>query len=115
MVRIGIKTAIISITALLVAELGMMAYYRWFAEGAVPDRELYPVRGIDISHHNGMIDFSRVAKADADVSFVYIKATEAPTSSTRRLSATRAGPWPRGYPPGHTISSATTPTGSCRP
>lgn len=40
MVRIGIKTAIISITALLVAELGMMAYYRWFAEGAVPDREL---------------------------------------------------------------------------
>lgn len=76
MVRIGIKTAIISITALLVAELGMMAYDRWFAEGAVPDRELYPARGIDISHHNGKIDFSRVAKADADVAFVYIKATE---------------------------------------
>lgn len=53
MVRVGIKIAILAISVLLLAELGMMAYDRWFAEGAVPDREVYPLRGIDISHHNG--------------------------------------------------------------
>jgi lysozyme len=39
-----------------------------------PDRTLYPVRGIDVSHHQGSIDWPRVA-AD-DVSFAIIKATE---------------------------------------
>lgn len=76
MVRIGIKIAIISISALLIVELGMMAYDRWFAEGAVPDRDRYPLRGIDISHHNGEVDFSRLSSDDADVAFIYLKATE---------------------------------------
>lgn len=76
MVRVGIKIAILAISVLLLAELGMMAYDRWFAEGAVPDREVYPLRGIDISHHNGEVDFSRVASEEADVAFAYIKATE---------------------------------------
>ncbi|MDD2960502.1 MAG: GH25 family lysozyme [Muribaculaceae bacterium] len=38
------------------------------------DREEYPVLGIDISAHNGSIDFTK-AKSDG-VSFVYIKASE---------------------------------------
>ncbi len=38
------------------------------------DRGKYPVRGIDVSHHQGMIDWKRVA-AD-DVSFAILKATE---------------------------------------
>ncbi len=76
MIRLGIKIAIVTISALLVVELGMMAYDRWFAEGAVPDRGKYPLRGIDISHHNGDIDFSKVAGKEADVAFVYVKATE---------------------------------------
>lgn len=38
------------------------------------DRETYPVRGIDISAHNGKIDFEKVA-ADG-IEFVFIKATE---------------------------------------
>ena len=54
----------------------MMAYDRWFAEGADPDREKYPVRGIDVSHHNGEIDFDRLSAKESDVSFIYIKATE---------------------------------------
>lgn len=54
----------------------MMAYDRWFAEGADPDREKYPVRGIDVSHHNGDIDFDRLSEKESDVSFIYIKATE---------------------------------------
>lgn len=38
------------------------------------DRAVYPVKGIDVSAHNGDIDFQAV-KADT-VSFVYMKATE---------------------------------------
>ncbi|MBX3575769.1 MAG: lysozyme [Rhizobiaceae bacterium] len=39
-----------------------------------PDRDRYPVRGIDVSNHQGAIDWARVA-AD-DVAFAIIKATE---------------------------------------
>lgn len=37
-------------------------------------RQEYPVKGIDISHHNGVIDFKKVAADSVD--FVIIKATE---------------------------------------
>jgi lysozyme len=40
-----------------------------------PDRDQYPIRGIDVSHHQGDIDWSLVSKDD--VKFAYIKATEA--------------------------------------
>lgn len=62
MTRTGLKIAITAISVVLAAELGLMAYNRWFAEGAVPDREKYPVRGIDLSHHNGEVDFAKVAE-----------------------------------------------------
>lgn len=39
-----------------------------------PDRDAYPIRGIDVSNHQGAIDWRRVA-AD-DVSFAIVKATE---------------------------------------
>jgi lysozyme len=39
-----------------------------------PDRKTYPVRGIDVSHHQGSIDWRKVA-AD-DVAFAFIKASE---------------------------------------
>jgi lysozyme len=39
-----------------------------------PDRDEFPTRGIDVSHHLGEIDWDRVS-AD-DVSFVYMKASE---------------------------------------
>lgn len=74
--RQSLKATIAIILVLLLAELGVLAYDRWFAEGAVPDRQIYPARGIDISRHNGEIDFEKVASPHADVSFVYIKATE---------------------------------------
>jgi len=45
-------------------------YFRAFS----PDRGRYPLRGIDVSHHQGRIDRQRVA-AD-DVAFAIIKATE---------------------------------------
>jgi len=39
-----------------------------------PDRDDFPVRGIDVSHHLGEIDWAQVASDD--VAFVYMKATE---------------------------------------
>lgn len=39
-----------------------------------PDRDDYPLRGIDISHHQGDIDWTQVA--GDDVSFVYMKASQ---------------------------------------
>lgn len=49
---------------------GGFLYFRTFS----PDRDRYPVRGIDVSHHQHQIDWRRVA-AD-DVAFAVIKATE---------------------------------------
>lgn len=76
MSRLLLKITIAVIASLLLAELGLIVYDRWFAEGAVPDREVYHVRGVDLSHHNGDIDFDRLSHADTDVSFIYVKATE---------------------------------------
>jgi len=42
-----------------------------------PSTKTYPVRGIDVSHHQGKINWKRVAKEH--IQFVYIKATEGAT------------------------------------
>ena len=55
---------------------GVAAYYLSFS----PDRMAYPLRGIDVSHHQGEIDWPRVAKSD--VSFAILKATEGAIMST---------------------------------
>jgi lysozyme len=39
-----------------------------------PDRSRYPLRGIDVSHYQGVIDWPAVARDD--VAFAYVKATE---------------------------------------
>ncbi|HNF48550.1 MAG TPA: GH25 family lysozyme [Chitinophagales bacterium] len=38
-----------------------------------PDKSVYPLTGIDISHHQGIIEWS---KAKNEISFVFVKATE---------------------------------------
>ncbi len=43
----------------------------WFV---YPDSLKYPVHGIDVSHHQGIIDWEKVGKENID--FAYIKATE---------------------------------------
>ncbi|MEI9428839.1 glycoside hydrolase family 25 protein [Mesorhizobium sp. Cs1299R1N3] len=53
-----------------VVVVGAMVYFHTYS----PNRGEYPVRGIDVSHHQGKIDWRRVA-AD-DVAFAVIKATE---------------------------------------
>lgn len=64
------------------------------------DRDKFPVKGIDVSAHNGTIDFERVV-ADS-VSFVYIKASEGTdfcdAMFERNLrSASDAGLWVGAY------------------
>lgn len=73
--RAGVLMAIV--VASIVAVCGFIhAYKRYIADTPAmePDGKLYPVRGIDISSHNGYIDFSRVKRAGYD--FAIIKATE---------------------------------------
>ena len=49
------------------------------------DFEKYPVKGIDISAHNGEIDFDRVR--EAGYSFVWVKASEGETFRDSRFAA----------------------------
>lgn len=50
------------------------AYHQFVTTPPYVDPERYPVRGIDISAHNGNIDFNKVAAEGFE--FVFIKATE---------------------------------------
>lgn len=58
--------------AVLAAAVALAAWW-WFREYR-PDRDRYPIRGIDVSHHQGSIDWSKVG--GDDVAFAYLKATE---------------------------------------
>jgi lysozyme len=61
--------------AAILAALGLAALYlsgRWSFNH--PDRRRYPVRGVDVSHHQGAIDWAAVSKDD--VAFAYVKASE---------------------------------------
>lgn len=58
------------------------------------DRNIYPVMGVDISNHNGAIDFGRVSRDG--ISFVIIKASEGqqyrdPAFASYYREARRAG------------------------
>ena len=50
------------------------AYRTYITTPPFVDEEKYPVRGIDISRHNGEIDFEKVARSG--IEFVFIKASE---------------------------------------
>lgn len=50
-----------------------------------PSLDAFPVRGIDVSHHQGPIDWSRVA--GAGIEFAYLKASEGRDFRDRRFEA----------------------------
>jgi lysozyme len=58
--------------AAMAAALGFSG--AWWFRHYQPDRTRYPLRGIDVSHHQGPIDWQAVARDD--VTFAYLKATE---------------------------------------
>ncbi len=72
-VLIGLVVLLVLLGALGAYENRHAIYYWWHGE-VVVDRSKYPIVGIDISSHNGDIDFYRVKKGD--YSFVIIKASE---------------------------------------
>ena len=68
------KLAVVAIfsPALMIAVVFILVYFRILA--MTPSMTEYPVRGVDVSHHNGHIDWERVAAQN--IRFAYIKATE---------------------------------------
>ena len=63
----------LGVTAILCFS-AIWAYKEYISSPPYVDPEIYPIRGIDISAHNGEIDFQRVAKSG--MRFAFIKATE---------------------------------------
>ncbi len=63
-------------SVLLAAAALLMAFFLY--TGVIlfnnPSRETYPVRGVDVSHHQGKIEWDTLARQD--IQFAYIKATE---------------------------------------
>lgn len=75
-----LRMIILLLALMLTAMAGVVcAYYLWWREAVIvsPDPAAYPVRGIDISAHNGVVDFDKVASVGMD--FVILKATEGAT------------------------------------
>ncbi|MBD5275659.1 MAG: hypothetical protein HDS37_06115 [Bacteroides sp.] len=73
---------------LAAALLTWAAYAAWINFRTTPpyvDRDRFPVGGIDISAHNGKIDFMQAA--DDGVEFVWIKATEGATFRDKRFAS----------------------------
>jgi len=82
--RIAMGTFAIAATVLVVG----IAARAWFLHWQ-PDRERYPLRGIDVSHHQGAIDWNEVARND--VAFAYLKASEGGDHRDRRYGENAAG------------------------
>jgi len=72
---------VIGLAALAAVAAGFAALYILFYQ---PDRTIYPIRGIDVSHHQGEIDWRKVA--DDDVTFAFIKASEGGDHRDRRFA-----------------------------
>jgi len=49
------------------------------------------IQGIDVSHHNGVIDWARVASDASKPQFVYLKATEGRSMADSQYNSNRAG------------------------
>jgi len=69
-----LKRLVIGIAVLVLIAVAGVGAARLYLANFSPDRSRYPVRGIDVSHHQGVIDWQAVA--GDDVAFAMIKATE---------------------------------------
>ena len=63
-----------AVAAALTASLLFVVYQTYL--GFAPRSGRYPVQGIDISHHQGVISWDALAAGDESPAFVYMKATE---------------------------------------
>ncbi len=97
--RRGVRILAVAMTVSALCIAGWFAYDRWLAPGAAPSEELYPLRGVDVSAHNGDIDFGRLRR-DSVVHFVYIKATEGTDFLDRNFITNWRGAATAGIPAG---------------
>jgi lysozyme len=86
------------IVALAGAALAPILYRHGLVRFSFPDRDQYPVRGIDVSHHQKAIDWRKVATDD--VAFVYVKASEGGDYRDETFAANAAGAAAAGLPVG---------------
>ncbi|MDE6279489.1 MAG: hypothetical protein K2M05_05900 [Paramuribaculum sp.] len=76
--------AVAAVALLIGAGVGWMLL--WSEEPLIsPDVSGFPVRGADISAHNGDVDFGRLAREE-NLKFVYLKATEGRRWKDRRFN-----------------------------
>ena len=80
--------------SLLLLFVGIWAWRTYMTTAPYVDPDKYPIRGIDVSAHNGMINFESVA--DEGYEFVFLKATEGSSFRDTNLrlnyeKATKAG------------------------
>jgi len=85
---------LLAATALVCLCAGLAGCRRHVSQAPYPDPARYEIRGLDISAHNGEIDFEKVRAQGYE--FVYIKATEGGTFRDRRfidnvINARKAG------------------------
>ena len=67
-----IAVIIVSVTALLIAAVMVRRMMLYGDRHIDVSRARYPVKGIDISSHNGYIDFEAVAADSVDLSLIHI-------------------------------------------
>lgn len=77
--RLGIAAGILSAIAAL-----FLVAFLILVRREDPDPDLYPIRGIDVSHHQGEIDWSAVARDG--VAFAFIKSSEGQDFSDPRFA-----------------------------
>jgi lysozyme len=60
---------------ILLASLTVVMHRRGYFRLQYPSLEEYPIRGVDVSHHQRAIEWPRLVKS-SEISFAFIKATE---------------------------------------
>ena len=67
--RRGLRVLLMAAALLAVAAGAWLAYDHWLAPGADPSADVYPLRGVDVSAHNGGLDFEAMKADGVDFAF----------------------------------------------
>jgi len=81
------RNAIVATALLLIAAIG--GCLLWYAPRWHPSDRAFPMQGIDVSHHQGAIDWAALPAQGVD--FAYIKASEGGDFRDRRFAANWVG------------------------
>jgi len=93
--RLRLAAAVVALLALAAAVAALGVEHGWWRL-AHPARARWPRWGVDVSHHQGAIDWARVARDPQRITFAYLKATEGgdftdPRFAENWAAARRAG------------------------